>query len=101
MDHLDLDSLKKLDADSPAYSKAISEMGNLITSAVGSVREISHDLSPHVIESNDLCNALEILIGKCKALTKINIVFISIESYYFVKCFEKTKRYEKLKIKSY
>ena len=71
-----LDSLKKLDADSPAYSNALSEMGSLITNAVGSVREISHDPSPHVIESNDLCNALDVLIGKCKALTEIKVVFI-------------------------
>ncbi|NRA11303.1 MAG: hypothetical protein HRT57_05035 [Crocinitomicaceae bacterium] len=70
-----LDSLTKLDVESPAYSKAISEMGSLITSAVDSVREISHDLSPHIIKSNDLCIALEILIGKCKALTEINVVF--------------------------
>jgi two-component system NarL family sensor kinase len=70
-----LDSLSKLDAGSSAYSKAITEMGNLITSAAGSVREISHDLSPHIIQSNDLCNALGILIGKCKALTTIKVVF--------------------------
>ncbi|MFT6921799.1 MAG: signal transduction histidine kinase [Crocinitomicaceae bacterium] len=71
-----LDSLKNLKVDSPAYSKAISEMGSLITSAVGSVREISHDLSPHIIQSNDLCNALEILIGKCKIVSDIKVVFI-------------------------
>jgi signal transduction histidine kinase len=71
-----LDALKNLKFDSPAYSKAISEMGSLITSAVGSVREISHDLSPHIIQSNDLCNALEILIGKCKIVTDIKVAFI-------------------------
>ena len=51
-------------------------MGSLISSAVGSVREISHDLSPHIVQSNDLCNALEILIGKCKIVSDIKVVFI-------------------------
>jgi signal transduction histidine kinase len=70
-----LDSLNTLDYKSGLYNKAIKEMGSLVKNAMESVREISHDLSPHIIQSNDLSGAIKILVNKCQAFSDLNFSF--------------------------
>lgn len=71
-----LDTLKSLDHNSESYQKAILEMGNIISGAVNSVRDISHDLSPHLIEANILSKSIQTLVEKCQNNPELEVVFL-------------------------
>jgi signal transduction histidine kinase len=72
-----LGTLEILESNTPEYKKCINEINRMFNDTINSVREITFDLMPFILENNSISSAIEQLCKQLNSIHTIRINYIS------------------------
>ncbi len=72
-----LGTLEILESNTPEYKTCINEINRMFNDTINSVREITFDLMPFILENNSISSAIEQLCKQLNSIHTIRINYIS------------------------